>query len=49
MQGNINCAVINKDAGMLSRDLKLLWMPLDKEDRKIGTVSSRKKRSGIYH
>ena len=37
IQGNINCAVINKDAGMLSHDLKLLQACLDEEDRKIGT------------
>ena len=33
IQDNINCAVVNKDAGMLSHDLKLLRARLDEEDR----------------
>ena len=37
IQGNINCAVVNKDAGMLSHDLKLSWACLGKEDKRIGT------------
>ena len=37
IQGNIIGAVVNKDAGMLSHDLKLLRVHLDEEDRKIGT------------
>ena len=35
IQGNINCAVVNKDAEMLSHDLKLSRARLDEEDRKI--------------
>ena len=37
IQGNIKCAVVNKDAGMLSHDLKLSWARLDEEDKKIVT------------
>ena len=37
IQGNIKCAVVNKDAGMLSHDLKLSRVCLDEEDRQIAT------------
>ena len=37
IHGNNNCALVNKDSGMFSHDLKLLQARLDEEDRKIGT------------
>ena len=36
VQGNINCTIVDKDAGMLSHDLKLSRACLGEEDRKIG-------------
>ena len=36
IQGNINCAVVNKDVGQFSHDLKLSRARLDEKDRKIG-------------
>ena len=41
IHGNINCAVENKDVGLLSHDLKLLRVRLDEKDGKIGKQKQR--------
>ena len=36
IHGIIVCTVVSEDTGMFSHDLKLLWVRLDEEARKIG-------------